>query len=127
MKAWNEEKAHPTQNSAGGGLGGAAPAGAPGGGVLAASQGVVSGAQSGGNAASSGGAPTHTGTTVAQSTPPAGSGRGGYRAGLEWAAALELTIATNGAEPYKSQPKELFPQLITPQQIDSARRSAVRA
>ena len=50
IKAWNDEKAHPTPNPAGGGFGGAAPAGAPGGGVLAASQGVVSGAQSGGNA-----------------------------------------------------------------------------
>jgi hypothetical protein len=110
IKAWNEEKAHPTQNPAGGGLGGAAPAGAPGGGVLAASQGVVSGAQSGGNAAGSAGAPTGT----------AG-------AGLEWGAALELTIATNGAEPYKSRLKELFPQMITPQQMDSRGWSAVQA
>ncbi len=47
IRAWNDEKAHPTQNPTGGGLGGAAPAGAPGTGVLAASQGAVSGAQSG--------------------------------------------------------------------------------
>jgi hypothetical protein len=40
IKAWNDEKAHPTANPAAGGLGGAAPAGAPGGGVLAASQGA---------------------------------------------------------------------------------------
>ena len=65
IKAWNEEKAHPTENSAGGGLGGAAPAGAPGGGVLAASQGVVAGAQGAGNATTSAGAPTNTGTTGA--------------------------------------------------------------
>src|SRR2546429_4304560 len=39
IKAWNEEKAHPTQNSAGGGLGGAAPAGAAGGGGLGRLQG----------------------------------------------------------------------------------------
>ena len=127
IKAWNDEKAHPTQNSAGGGLGGAAPAGAPGGGVLAASQGVVSGAQSGGNAAGSGGAPTNMGTTGAQPTPPASPGRGGSSAGLEWTAALELTIATNGAEPYKSRLKELFPQMITPQQMDSRGWTAVRA
>src|SRR6202008_1218091 len=97
------------------------------GGVLAASQGVVTGAQSGGNAAGSAGAPAGTGTTGAQPTPPAGSGRGGYSSGLEWAAALELTIATNGAEPYKSRLKELFPQMITPQQVDSRGWSAVRA
>ena len=37
---------------------------------------------------------------------------------MDWAAALELTIATNGAEPYKSRLKELFPQMITPEQMD---------
>src|SRR6201997_1341660 len=45
IKAWNDEKAHPTPFPPGGGFGGPAPAGAPGGGVLAASQGVVSGGQ----------------------------------------------------------------------------------
>ena len=44
IKAWNEEKAHPTLFPSGGGVGGAAPGSAPAGGVLAASQGVVSGA-----------------------------------------------------------------------------------
>jgi hypothetical protein len=106
IKAWNDEKAHPTQSPSGGGLGGAAPAGAPGGGVLAASQGVVSGAQG---------------------APPAGFGRGGFGVGQEWAAALELTIATNGAEPYKSRLKELFPQMITPRQMDLRGWTAVRA
>ena len=38
-----------------------------------------------------------------------------------------MTIATNGAEPYKSRLKELFPQMITPQQMDSRGWSAVRA
>src|SRR5271154_7153259 len=76
IKAWNDEKAHPTQNSAGGSLGGAAPAGAPGGGVLAASQGAVSGAQNGGNAAGSTARPTSTSTTGAQTTAPAVPARG---------------------------------------------------
>jgi hypothetical protein len=127
IKAWNDEKAHPTQNSAGGGLGGAAPTGAPGGGVLAASQGAVSGAQSGGNAASRTDRPTSTSTTGAQTTTPAVPAHGGSGSGLEWAAALELTIATNGAELYKSRLKELFPQMITPQQMDLRGWSAVRA
>jgi hypothetical protein len=38
-----------------------------------------------------------------------------------------LTIATNGAEPYKSRLKELFPQMITPQQMDLRGWTAVRA
>ena len=121
IKAWNDEKAHPTQNPAGGGLGGAAPAGAPGGGVLAASQGVVSGAQ-GGNP----GAPTSSGTNSAQTAPPAGPTRS-FGVGQDWAAALELTIATNGADPYKSRLKELFPQMITPQQMGLRGWTAVRA
>jgi hypothetical protein len=127
IKAWNEEKAHPTQNPAGGGLGGVAPAGAPGDGVLAASQGAVSGAQGGRNGPGSSGAPTSSGTTSAQAALPAGSGRGGSGVARDWAAALELTIATNGAEPYKSRLKELFPQMITPQQMGFRGWTAVRA
>jgi len=114
IKAWNDEKAHPTQNQ-GGGFGGAAPAGAPRGGVPAASQGAVSGA------------PASSGTASAQTAPPAGFGRGGFGVGQDWAAALELTIATNGAEPYKSRLKELFPQMITPQQMGFRGWTAVRA
>ena len=38
-----------------------------------------------------------------------------------------MTIATNGAEPYKSRVKELFPQMITPQQMDLHGWTAVRA
>jgi hypothetical protein len=48
-------------------------------------------------------------------------------AGQEWAAALELTIATNGAEPYKSRLQELFPQMITPHQMGIRGWTAVRA
>jgi hypothetical protein len=116
IKAWNDEKAHPTPFPAGGGFGGAAPAGAPAGGVLAASQGTVSGAQSGSNRPASLGAPAG-----------AGAGRGGFNVGMDWAAALELTIATHGAEPYKSRLKELFPQMITPQQMGLRGWTAVRA
>jgi hypothetical protein len=126
IKAWNDEKAHPTQDPAGGGLGGASPAGAPGGGVLAASQGVVSGAQGGRNPAGNSSTPTSAGPTNGQASPPAGFGPGG-EVGLDWAAALELTIATNGAEPYKSRLKELFPQMITPQQMEAHGWTAVRA
>ena len=127
IKAWNDEKAHPTPSPAGGGLGGAAPAGAPGGGVLAASQGAVSGAQGGRNGRGSSGAPTTSSTTSAPTAPPAGVGRGGFGVGQDWAAALEMTIATNGAEPYKARLKELFPQMITPQQMGFRGWTAVRA
>jgi hypothetical protein len=131
IKAWNDEKAHPTPFPAAGGFGGAAPAGAPGGGVLAASQGAVSGGQSGAqggsNAPGSSGAPASSTTTNSQTAPPAGFGRGGFGVGQDWAAALELTIATNGAEPYRSRLKELFPQVITPQQMGFRGWTAVRA
>ncbi len=127
IQAWNDEKAHPTQTPGGGGLGGAAPAGAPGGGVLAASQGVVAGAQGGRNGRGSSGAPASSGTTSARTAPPAGVGRGGFGVGQDWAAALELSIATNGAEPYRSRLKELFPQIITPQQMGLRGWTAVRA
>ena len=68
--------------------------------MLAASQGVVSGGhnQQSGSSASPG-----SGATSAQPAPPAGSGRGGFGVGVDWNAALELTIATHGAEPYVSR------------------------
>jgi len=109
FKAWNDEKANPTPNPGRGGFGGAAPMGAPAQGVLAASQGLAPGAP---------GAPA---------TPPAGAGRTGFGAVQDWAAALELTIATNGAEPYKSRLKELFPQMITPQEIGVRGWTSIRA
>ena len=127
IKAWNDEKAHPTQFPSSGGFGGATPAGpagAPAGGVLAASQGAVSNAH---NGQGSLGASTSSGATSAQTAPPAGFGRGRFGVGLEWPAALELTIATHGAEPYKSRLKELFPQMITPQQMEMHGWTAVRA
>ncbi len=131
MKAWAEEKAHPTPLPAGGFFGGPAPVsglgGASGGGVLAASQGAVVGAQAGGNGQGGPGAAASSGTTSAPAAPAAGFGRDGFGVGPDWAAALELTIATNGAEPYKSRLKELFPQMITAQQMDFRGWTAVRA
>jgi endoglucanase len=127
IKAWNDEKANPTQTPGRGGFGGAAPAGAPAQAVLAASQGVVPGTQGGRGGRGGAGAPAAAGAPGAPATPPAGVGRGGFGAAQDWAAALELTIATNGAEPYKSRLKELFPQMITPQQIGARGWTSIRA
>jgi hypothetical protein len=115
-KAWAEEKAHPTPAQFGGWNFEPEEANeAPAGGVLAASQGTVSA-----------GAPA---TTAPTSTPtaPAASPRRHSFGPLDWAAALELTIATNGAEPYKSRLRELFPQMITPERMDFGGWMAVRA
>jgi endoglucanase len=119
IKAWNDEKAHPTQNPAGGPFGGGAPSG-----VLAASQGAVSGAQSGHHRPPN--AQSSTGTTSAPEPPPDDFYRV-FRVGLDWNAALELTIATNGAEPYKGRLKELFPEMITQPQMAFRGWTAVRA
>jgi len=54
-------------------------------------------------------------------------GRGDFEPGQVWTAALELTLATQGAEPYKSRLRELFPQMITPQQMERHGWTAVRA
>jgi hypothetical protein len=70
------------------------------------------------------GAPVASGPAAA---PPARVERRGFGAGLDWSAALELSIATNGAEPYKSRVKELFPEMIAPQQIGMRGWTAVRA
>ena len=107
IKAWNAEKADPTPQPAGSGWDEEAPEDASGSGVLSASQGAVSGAQSGSNGP--------------------GRSRGHSGIGQDWAAALELTIATRGAEPYESRLKELFRQMIIPQQIGVRGWMAVRA
>jgi endoglucanase len=126
INAWNDEKAHPTPFPAGrGGVSGAAPAGAPAGGVLAASQGAVPGAPGRSGAASN--APAGSAAAAPPAAAPAGFDRAAMSAGLEWAAALELTIATHGAEPYKSRLKELLPQMITSQQMGLRGWTAVRA
>jgi endoglucanase len=122
IKAWNEEKAHPTP--LGGSFGGA-PAGASGG-VLAASQGVVGGTPASRNGTGNA-TPASSRSTNGPATPQPDSDRNAFTAGLEWNAALELAIATHGAEPYKSRLRELFPQMITEQQIGSRGWTAVRA
>ena len=110
IKAWNDERIHPTPAPASWRSGGDNAEG-PSGGVLAASQGSVS----------------SSATATAPTTPPAGGPPSRFRVGMDWGAALELTIATQGAEPYKSRLKELFPQMIAPQQIDLRGWTAVRA
>jgi hypothetical protein len=123
IKAWNSEKTNPTplpRTS----WDEAAPEG---GGVLAASQGTLPGAQRSSDAA---GKPTalRAGTTSTLNAPAAPTSADDRAAiGPDWAAALELAIATKGAEPYRSRLKDLFPQMITPQQIGNRGWTAVRA
>ena len=129
-KAWADEKAHPTPNPGRGGFGVASGGG--GGGALAASQGMASAAQGGRPGQATTDVPTANGPAFAQAAPGGfggggGFGRGGFGVGQDWAAALEMTIATHGAEPYKSRLKELFPQMITPQQMGFRGWTAVRA
>ena len=123
IKAWDDEKAHPTR--AGGGFGGT-PEGASGG-VLAASQGAVGGSPARHNGTGNAGASASSASTNAPTAPQPDSDRNAFSAGLEWTAALELTIATHGAEPYKARLSELFPQMITQQQIGLHGWTAVRA
>jgi endoglucanase len=125
IKAWNGEKSNPTRQPASPGWDAGAPDDAPG--VLAASQGVVSGAQNGSNRSGRSAAPTPSGVTNVQTGSSPVLGRGDLRIGQDWAASLELTIATNGAEPYKSRLKELFPQMIIPQRMGIHGWMAVRA
>jgi hypothetical protein len=128
IKAWNDEKTHPTPIRNGGwDFGEEEPEDASGGGVLAASQGTVAGAQSSGNRPGNSGTPASSATTTAPTAPSTGAGRRDFSVGLDWSAALELTIATNGGEPYKSRLKELFPLVITPEQMEFHGWMAVRA
>jgi hypothetical protein len=126
IKAWNQEMAHPTI-PAGRAFGGEAPDGALEGGALAASQGTVAGGQRTRKNNSNSSAPAGSASANPPAAPPAGFNRAAFEATMNWTAALELTIATNGAEPYKSRLKELFPQVITPQQMDFSGWTAVRA
>ncbi len=131
IKAWNDEKAHPTPMPAprgGWNFGGETPEAAPEGGVLAASQGTVTGAPGTPDAPATAGAPTGSAPATAPAAAPATRSRWReFAAHMDWAAALELTIATHGAEPYVSRLKELFPQVITPRQMDFRGWTAVRA
>jgi endoglucanase len=126
IKAWNSEKAHPTPQPAGAGWDQAAPE-ASGIGVLAASQGVTSGTPSVSHGPGRSATATPSSTTSVQTAAAPGSNRSDARIGQDWAAALELAIATNGADPYKSRLKELFRQMITPQQMGIRGWMAVRA
>jgi hypothetical protein len=126
MKAWTTEKAHPTPFPAGMHFGGD-PEGAPATGVLAASQGATAGANAAQPGSANSVAPLSSSAAAAPAAPPATSRWARFRVGMDWAAALELTIATNGAEPYKSRLKELLPQMITPEQLDFRGWTAVRA
>jgi hypothetical protein len=127
IKAWNDEKAHPTV-PAGRAFGAEAPDGALEGGVLAASQGGVAGGPR--TRKSTGNSGTGSASANPPAAPPAGPAgfdRAAFEATMDWTAALELTIATHGAEPYKSRLKELLPQVITPQQMGFSGWTAVRA
>ncbi|HTL69329.1 MAG TPA: glycoside hydrolase family 9 protein [Lacunisphaera sp.] len=129
IKAWNDEKAHPTPMPAHWGFGGE-PEGAPANGVLAASQGAVAGAPGAHNRPAAPAAASTPANSAATSTPPPPPGAFNFRAlgaVMDWPAALELTIATHGAEPYKSRLKELFPKMINPQLMDFVGWTAVRA
>ena len=127
IKAWNSEKANPTPQPAAPGWDQGAPENGSGTGVLAASQGLVSGPQRGGDGSGISATPTLSSVASVQTAPAPRVGRGDFRIGQDWAAALELTIATNGAEPYKTRLKELFPQMIIPQQMGIHGWMAVRA
>jgi len=126
IKAWNVEKAHPTPFPRSGIGGGEVAAGAPGG-VLAASQGAGAAGEGARNRRVTTITLAPAGTASAPGAPPAGASRFGPSVGQDWAAALELTIATHGGEPYKSRLRELFPQVITPQQMGFRGWTAVRA
>lgn len=125
IKAWHEEKVNPTKAPPGWRFGGEPPAQPAATGVLAASQGVVAGAQTTPGAPVNPPAPGAGAPTPA--TPADGVDRARSGVALEWIATLELAIATNGAEPFKARLQELFPQIITPEQMEFTGWTAVRA
>jgi len=127
IRAWNDTNSNPKLYPSDIVFNAESPAWPAGGGVLAASQGTVAGAQGGRNGRGTSGSAASSATTNAQTAPPANFARRGFGVGMDWAAALELTIATHGAEPYKSRLKELFPEMISPQQMEFRGWTAVRA
>jgi hypothetical protein len=121
IRTWNDEKANPTPTPKGGWNFGGDPDAAPAAGVLAASQGTVTDAQP----VQSVTPVTPTSSTAAPASAASRSAR--MRVGMDWAAALELTIATKGAEPFKARLKELLPQMIDGEQLEFRGWMAVRA
>lgn len=95
-KLYQDEHANPTPNLRPGGAAAGGPAGP--------------------------GAPARSGAPGIQSSP---AGQGGPFAVPDWTAALELMIATNGADPYKQRVQELFPTML--QRLGQNGWSAVRA
>src|SRR6201996_7791579 len=94
IKAWNSEIAHPTPPAAGKHWGEMAPEDASRSAVLAASQGAASRS-------------TATATATPRSAPASSAKpRDDGHLGQDWAAAVEMTIATHGAEIYKNRLKE---------------------
>jgi hypothetical protein len=109
IRLWNEERANPTPLPFRGGPPAAAPP-APAGAPAAAARAGQS-------------AP---GAPAAQTPPAPPAGAGGMFGGpMDWTAAVELMIAPNGAEPYKSRGQELFPTVV--QQIGGRNWNVVRA
>lgn len=127
IKAWNDEKAHPTQTPRGGWNFGGDPEAAPATGVLAASQGAGANTQPAQTPPAASVASPAPVTPPASTPPPANSRWARFRMGMDWVAALELTVATKGAEPYKSRLKELLPEMIAGEQMQFRGWMAVRA
>lgn len=127
IRAWNDETAHPTPNPARDSSGASVPGGSSGSGVLAASQGTMPGTQTSRNGSAHSRRKAAPAANDPAAPPPDAFGRGDFEVGQVWTAALELTIATRGAEPYKSRLRELLPQMIAPQQMERHGWTAVRA
>ena len=127
VKAWNSEKTNPTPQPAAN-WDQEAPAPTSGNGVLAASQGVVSGTSSDSHRPNGQSTASLPASNAATTSPTASAAvRSSASIGQDWAAALEMTIATKGAEPYKSRVRELLQQMITPEQLGIRGWMAVRA
>lgn len=118
IKGWNDEKAHPTPTPKGGWN---FEADGEAGGVLTASQGSTNNTTHSSSSKSSSSSSTRAPTAVVNPFWAA------MNTAMDWNAALELTIATKGAEPYKSRLRELFPLVITPEQMELRGWTAVRA
>ena len=115
-KLYQDEHANPTPGGRGG-FGGGAPAalgaqGAQGGRGAPAAQAAA-------------GTPAGQGGRGGQGAQAAPGGLGGRGGAPDWTAALELMIATNGADPYKQRVLELFPTMI--QNVGGNGWTAVRA